>query len=179
MIKKHIIIFFLVISSFLLGNQFKEVESFNAKTTETTLKNNKTTVTKYKLKLKFPDMVYKEITYPEMNRGEVYLYVENEKKIYYPLLEQIITQEIDENENQILGVLRDLKESEKTEEIKFLEYENGTKILFNNYKKINGINFPTTVKIYEENNLISKLEFSDIKINSKLNKKDFQIDIKE
>lgn len=181
---------FVFLVEIIFGNDFSDVENFKTKVEQEVFINNKMKEKKYDLIVKFPDLVYKKILFPEINKGEIYVYNKNQKKIFYPLLEQTIIQVVDENENEILNILYDLKDEKKEKEkieilkngnnlIKEIVYKTGEKIKFVNYSKIKNINFPTLIEVYNEDEvLISRIKFQEIEINEKLPNKVFEIGVK-
>lgn len=185
---KKLILCFFVFSLSLFAedkNNFKQVNTFKAIIIENTHLNKRSKTKKYQVLANLPDKLIKKMISPSINKGEIYLYNGSNKTIYYPLLEQTIDQKINEDENYTLKFIRDLKSNDENtdfkviksdDQIKKIIYNDGITIKFESFSKINGINFPTHVRILDENIEISELVIKDIEINIPLSKKDFSLD---
>jgi len=178
---------FIFLVEMIFGNNFSDLENFKSLVTQKTFLNNKVKEKKYEMVVKFPDLIYKKTLFPEINKGEIYVYNKNKKYIYYPLLEQNISQEIDESENEFLEILKELKGNNKGEKknkiisnekglIKEIVFDTGEIIKFENYIKIKDIYFPESIDIYDENEVIvSKMKFDKITLNQKISNEIFEI----
>jgi len=185
---KKIILYLFIFSLSLFAedkNEFKKINTFKAIFTESSHLNNRTKIKVYEVLASLPDKLKKKIISPSINKGEIYLYIGSDKTIYYPLLEQTIDQKINEDENYILKFIRDLKSNDENinfrviksdDQIKKIIYNDGITIIFESFTKINGINFPTHVRILDENIEVSELMIRDIEINVPISKKDFYLD---
>lgn len=185
---KKIIFYFFILSLSLFAedkNYFKKVNTFKAVIIETNHLNKQTKTKEYNILADLPDKLIKKMISPSINKGEIYLYNGSNKTIYYPLLEQTIDQKINKDENYTLKFIRDLKSNDRNLDFKVVEinnqvqkiiYNDGITIKFESFSKINGINFPTHVRILDENIEISELIIKDIEINIPVSKKDFIID---
>lgn len=183
----------MVIISFLLGisvfgADFSTIDTFSLDVKERSVINKKEKKKEYILKVKFPDKIYKEMKKPDINKGEQYIYNGNKKTIYIPALKQKNTKDIEEEENYIIKVMRDIKninysrakngiieiEDGKvkvdtvSKKVLEAEYEDETKVVFEKYSEIAGYNFPVKVTIYDKGAFLSQLDFSNIKINEKI-----------
>jgi len=184
---KKIILFYLILtfSIFAKGNNdFSKIKTFSATIIESSTLNNQKKTKKYKVLADLPDKLIKTMISPKINKGETYLYDKNKKTIYFPLLEQTISQDINEEENYTLKFIKDLGGYNSTStfrivqsngEIKEIIYNDGIYIKLSNYSKINNINFPQNIKIFDKDIEISQLVLSNIKINIPVNDKDFLI----
>lgn len=177
---KKILMAFLVITSFIYCNSLSKINSIQAKVTEQTFinKNNKEKV--YTFQMKYPDKVYKEMLAPKINIGEKYIYNGKKKQVFYPLLGDSFIEEIDEDENYILQAIKAIKDGRKTftlenNEIKTLDMGDGITITFSTYKTFDNLNFPSKVEVFDGKRLMSKLVFSEVKINKVIDDKIFNI----
>ena len=181
-------IFILIFNLTLLSkdiNEFKNIDTFEAIVTEKNNINNQSKIKKYSILAKLPDRLIKEMISPEINKGEIYLYNGNDKKIYYPLLEQTIEQKITADENYTLKFVEDLKDYNSNSDfqvkkskgqIQKIIYKDGITIEFLDFQIINNINFPSHIKVFDGNIEISDLTFENIKLNVSVSQKDFTID---
>lgn len=177
---KKLLVLLLIISNIIFGASLSKINTLEAKITEKTFMNKNTKEKAYKFQMKYPDKVYKEMLSPKINIGETYTYNGKKKKVYYPMLKESFFETVNEDENYILQAIKAIKQGEKSyklekNEIKEFDLGEGIKIVFLNYSKFDGVNFPTKVEIYEEKRLISELLFSDIKINRNLTDNLFEI----
>lgn len=177
---KKILIIMLVLGSYLFANSLSKIESMSAQVKENTIVNKNKKEKTYSFTMKYPDKVYKEMISPKINAGEKYIYNGTKKLVYYPLLKDKFIEEIDDNENYILQAIKAIKSGKskmtlEKKEIKELKLDDGVRILFYDYKKIDGLNFPHKVEIYEGKSLYSTLVFSGVKLNQKVEDKIFNL----
>ena len=185
---KKLIFYFFLFSLCLFSedkNEFKKINTFKATITEKSHLNNRTKTKQYQVLANLPDKLIKTMISPSINKGEAYLYIGNNKTIYYPLLGQTINQKINEDENYTLKFIRDLQSQgdnigfkviKSNNQIKQIIYDDGIIINFEAFSKINGINFPIHVKILDGTVEISELLIKDIEINIPISEKDFSLD---
>ncbi|MBZ4682680.1 MAG: hypothetical protein PWP46_358 [Fusobacteriaceae bacterium] len=172
--KKIFFILFIIFSTFIYSNELKNLKSFKSFVEESTYLEKDIKVKKYNLIVKFPDKLYKEITFPEVNKGEKYIYNDKIKKTYYPLFDQYIEEPIEED--TILDYINFIKNDFNIEEninVK-VEYDNGYSILIREVSEISEIKFPKLIEIYEKNVLIKKIKFFNIEIDSSIDEKIFE-----
>jgi outer membrane lipoprotein-sorting protein len=179
-------IFIMSISLFAKGvDGFEKIKTFRATITESSNLNNQKKTKEYHILALLPDQLKKEMISPSINKGEIYVYKGKNKTIYYPLLEQIIEQKIDENENYTLRFIRDLsshtdnpnfKLIKSNNQVKEIVYNDGITIKFESFTTINEIKFPTHVKIFDNSMEVSDLMIKDIEINLPVSKKELSID---
>ena len=85
-----------------------------------------------------PKKIRIEILSPEINKGEIYTYENNKKYIYYPILDQTVEQTFSSTDSDIIKIIEDIKNINKTVEKNGKKYivENGLvkSIASNNYK---------------------------------------------
>ncbi len=161
------------------------IESFKFDAREVTVVNNRKRVKEYKVAAKLPDLIRKEITFPEENKGEVYIYKKDKKIVYLPLFEQSYEENLDNEENYIIKVIKDLKEREQADpvfkedfyagRIKEISYENGLKIKFDKLDRISGYYFPVKIRVYDVDALISEVVIKNVQVNLPLGKEEFEI----
>lgn len=192
--KAFLLIFMIFSATSIMAKDFSDIKSFKVNAKEKTVVNKRERKKEYTLTVKFPDKVLKEMKSPEVNRGELYSYNGSKKTIYIPLLKQKSEKEIEEDENYIIKIMKEIREVdiEKAKNNQ-VENENGTykidkakgvitealcdesRIVFSNFENINGINFPKKVEVYEKKALVSVVEFSDVKVNENIADSVFQI----
>lgn len=139
----------------------------------------------YQLNISFPYLFRKEVTYPKMNQGEIYLYTGKEKKVYLPIFKQTKVTAVSENDNAILNTIQSLFQKMKTDKKLQKDYyskketkvdlEKGYQIFLRSYVEIGDYIFPQDWEIQERGGKIATLHFSEIVLNPNLKEKDFQI----
>lgn len=177
---KKLLMLMIIINTFVFSNSLSKINTLTAKVNEKTIINKNKKEKSYSFGMKYPDKAYKEMLSPKINAGEKYIYNGKKKLVYYPLLKDKFIEDIDENENYILQAIKEIKVGKKlmvieSDEVKELDLGDGTRIVFYDYQKIDGLNFPSKVEIYEGKNLYSTLLFSEVKINKSINDEVFKI----
>ena len=192
--KTSFFIIMFCIAATLCAKDFSDIKSFKVNVKEKSIVNKREKKKEYELTVKFPDKVLKEMKSPEVNKGEIYVYNGDKKTVYIPLLNQKSEKTIDEDENYIIKIMKEIR-AVNIENAKngVVENENGiykvdiekkvviealcddNRIVFSNFENINSINFPKKVEVYEKKSLVSAVEFSDIKINENTPDTLFQI----
>ena len=182
--KKLIVLLFLILGACVFSKDMGKIKSISALVEENTHYNNRKTYKKYRIKSIIPDKIRKEMLAPEINSGEVYVYRGSEKQIYYPILEQTVSQKIDKDENFIIKVIKDLENPEKLTILredkltKAISYNSGLEIKFQDYEKIGDYDFPKNIKVYDQESLISELSFKEVELDIDLCESEFQLNIK-
>ena len=143
--KKWILTVFLLIffTAFSSEKRISDIKNLAFSTQEILVVNGKERETKYDIKFQVPDKIKKEITFPELNKGELYIYNKNEKTIYLPIFHQITHEKISNDENRIIEVINYIFEKEKKDinfrkkyynsEIKEISLDDGVKIKFDKF----------------------------------------------
>ncbi len=177
---KKLLIMMIVINTFVFSNSLSKISSLTAKINEKTVVNKNKKEKSYSFSMKYPDKAYKEMLSPKINVGEKYVYNGKKKLVYYPLLKDKFIEDIDEEENYILQAIKEIKLGKKpmiieNGEVKELNLGDGTRIVFYDYKKVDGVKFPHKIEVYENKTLYSTLLFSEVKINKNIDDKVFKI----
>ncbi|WP_319202858.1 hypothetical protein [uncultured Ilyobacter sp.] len=182
-----LVLFFILIniSSFSAEKTLSDIKSFQFDAREVTLINGKKRVKDYNIKAVLPDLIKKEIIFPEENKGEIYIYNKNKKIVYLPLFEQSYEEELDDEENYIIKVIKDIKTKEQKDskfkndfysgKIKELEYESGLRIVFEKLENIKGYYFPVQITVYDGGSKLSEVILKKIVINPRFKVSEFEI----
>lgn len=137
---------------------------------------------KYDLIMVLPDKLKKIQTYPEINKGEVYIYTKGKKTVYLPFFDQV-TEESIKDEKTILDYFKEIVKLSQEDE----EFAKGIKLGKSSFYsgkdirvdlkgiyKSEGIYLPTRMEIFEKNDSVAKLIFNNIVINSDVKASEFQ-----
>ncbi len=186
--KKILLIVFLLILctlSFAEVKSISNIDSFKFDAREITILNGKKRIKEYHVIAVLPDKIRKEITFPEENKGEVYIYDGPTKIVYLPLFEQSYKEQLDNEENYIIKVLRDLKAKELSDpqfkknfysgNIKELQYNGGLTIKFEKLEKVSNYYFPVKIAVYDNGSLISEVMIKNVTINPTISEGAFTI----
>lgn len=140
---------------------------------------------KYSIDLEFPDRIRKEISYPDINKGELYIYNGTKKTIYLPIFEEYKDSEVDVDENEIIRILNSLKdiEKDKTKRKKYLDktldglfFKNSNiNVKFSKYTEVDDYVLPSEIEIFQDNIKLAKIEIYNIMTNPTLKKEMFEI----
>lgn len=188
--KKMILGFFLFLFSMMpsFAKEYQRIEKlsqFQFKIVEKDFHQGREKDLHYQLNISFPYLFRKEVTYPKMNQGEIYLYTGKEKKVYLPIFKQTKVTAVSENDNAILNTIQSLFQKMKTDKKLQKDYyskketkvdlEKGYQIFLRSYVEIGDYIFPQDWEIQERGEKIATLHFSEIVLNPNLKEKDFQI----
>lgn len=147
---KKIKYLFLLVSLNSFGLSFFN-NDFKATITEKSNQGIKEYTINYK-----PNKIVVEILSPEINKGEIYTYENNTKKIYYPILDEVVEQEYINEDNDIILSLATLKDIKKTTVKDNKEYI----VEDDKIKKIISSNYIILFK-YNKDNKISNIIFEN------------------
>ena len=186
--KKWILICFLLtfFTAFSSEKRISDIRNLAFSTQETLVVNGKERETEYGVKFQVPDKIRKEITFPELNKGELYIYDGSEKTIYLPIFQQITREKISSDENRIIEVINYILEKEKKDtnfrkkyynnEIKEISLEDGVTIKFNKFEKIDGYLLPVSFELFDNEIKIGIVNIKNYQIDPKFDGKEFVLE---
>ena len=171
--KKYLILLFI----FIQGLVFDVVE-------KTTVKSKKKEIS-YKVDFELPNKIKKEVTAPELNKGEIYLYdyTANKKVVYLPLFNEVKENKIVDDENRIIKAINKIIEEEKknkdfsqkyySKKPQSLNIDEQVSIDILSYIEVDGYIFPEVVEIKDRGTKVADIKISNLKINPILDSKTF------
>lgn len=179
---------FLIFSCILFGKEYKpleQVKKFSFEVAEVNYIGKKQKKILYFVQMSLPNIFKKEILFPDLNKGEIYLYKENMKTVYLPIFEQKKTMRLEKEELQVLDVIKMLakqlstdlafrKEYYSKKNVEFILNEN-YKVIIQSYSDINQYLFPKKWLLEEKGQKILELTLSKIEINPNFTEEDFQV----
>ncbi|ERT40542.1 hypothetical protein, partial [Fusobacterium nucleatum] len=151
---------------------------------KTTVKSKKKEIS-YKIDFELPNKIKKEVTAPELNKGEIYLYdyTENKKVVYLPLFNEVKENKIVDDENRIIKAINKIIEEEKknknfsqnyyAKKPQSLNIDEQVSINILSYIEIDGYVFPEVVEIKDGGTKVGDVKISNLKINPILDNKTF------
>lgn len=181
---KKIFVFFLLLSVSLFADykRLADIETIEARVKESLVINNKKKDSSYILKFQRPNKIKKEILTPELNRGEIYIYNNDEKIVYLPLFDQKTVEKVEPEENEFIRVINYILGQDKENDefrkdyylgkIKSIEIENN-KIVLKALKEYGGYLLPSKLEIYDGNTKIGSLEITSYQLNTPIDKEEF------
>ena len=157
---------------------------------EITTVNSKKRELKYSIDFKLPNKIKKEVLYPDLNKGEIYIYdySKNKKSVYLPIFNEIKENSIDNEENRIISAINKIIVAEKNDK-KFREdYQNQKRLLLQIDKNIeieilDYLNqedyvFPKTIIIKENNIKVGEVSIGNLVVNKTLENSLFELNKK-
>ena len=157
---------------------------------EITTVNSKKRELKYSIDFKLPNKIKKEVLYPDLNKGEIYIYdySKNKKSVYLPIFNEIKENSIDNEENRIISAINKIIVAEKNDK-KFREdYQNQKRLLLQIDKNIeieilDYLNqedyiFPKTIIIKEDNIKVGEVSIGNLVVNKTLENSLFELNKK-
>lgn len=185
--KKIILGLFIVINSLILatGKSISEIKNLSFEVTEISFVNGEKREQRYEIVLELPGKMKKTVLAPQMNRGEIYLYADEEKTVFLPFFNQIQKSKISQEENRILEFIntviskekndKNFKENYYLKENQYLTLNSGEKIFIDRKEEFEGFLLPKKVRIHSGEVTVADLELKNIKVNNKLEKTVFEI----
>ena len=156
---------------------------------EITTVNSKKRELKYSIDFKLPNKI-KKVLYPDLNKGEIYIYdySKNKKSVYLPIFNEIKENSIDSEENRIISAINKIIVAEKNDK-KFREdYQNQKRLLLQIDKNIeieilDYLNqedyvFPKTIIIKENNIKVGEVSIGNLVVNKTLENSLFELNKK-
>jgi len=187
-VKKLLILLFLLMTTLTLSKEksISDIKTLEFLTKEEIILNKENRKTEYNIKFQIPDKIKKEIVIPELNKGEIYIYNQNEKIVYLPLFEQVTHEKVNADENRIIKVINYIFKQEKENEdfrkkyyaskIGELILEDGVKIRFKKFSKVDGYLLPVSFEIYDKDIKIGDIKIEKYKINPNFSKEEFMLE---
>ncbi|MBQ3437361.1 MAG: hypothetical protein IJG31_02465 [Fusobacterium sp.] len=185
--KKYILICIFLLSSLAFAiNDLSTLKTLKFNAEEKQLINGREKLIKYSVTIEFPKKIRKEINFPELNKGEVYVYENNLKKVYLPIFDEYKETDIDADENKIIQAINKLIFLEKDEKFKKeyqskklkafkLDENENTIININTYLEKDNYILPENIEIIDDNISLGTVFIRDIEINIPLNKEIFYL----
>lgn len=182
--------FLLQVLVFSASKSLSTIKTLKFSVNEITTVNSKKRELKYSIDFKLPNKIKKEVLYPDLNKGEIYIYdySKNKKSVYLPIFNEIKENSIDNEENRIISAINKIIVAEKNDK-KFREdYQNQKKLLLQIDKNIeieilDYLNqedyiFPKTIIIKENNIKVGEVSIGNLVVNKTLENSLFELNKK-
>ena len=182
--------FLLQVLVFSVTKSLSTIKTLKFSVNEITTVNSKKRELKYSIDFKLPNKIKKEVLYPDLNKGEIYIYdySKNKKSVYLPIFNEIKENSIDSEENRIISAINKIIVAEKNDK-KFREdYQNQKRLLLQIDKNIeieilDYLNqedyiFPKTIIIKENNIKVGEVSIGNLVVNKTLENSLFELNKK-
>ena len=180
--KKFLILLFILVQGLVFSatKTLSDIKTVKFDVVEKTTVKSKKKEISYKIDFELPNKIKKEVTAPELNKGEIYLYdyTANKKVVYLPLFNEVKENEIVDDENRIIKAINKIIEEEKknknfsqkyyAKKPQSLNIDEQVSINILSYIEIDGYVFPEVVEIKDGGTKVGDIKISNIQINPKL-----------
>lgn len=141
----------MIILILFFGINVFALDFFNSEFKTTITEKSAQGIKKYTLDYS-RDKIVVEILSPKVNKGEIYTYENNKKRIFYPILNEEVEQDYASEDNDIVLALSTLKDIKKSTVKDGKEYI----VVNNRIEKILGPDYKIEF-MYNKKNMISKI----------------------
>ena len=183
--KKFIILLFIFIQGLVFSTtkSLSDIKTLKFDVIEKTNVKSKKREISYKIDFMLPNKIKKEVTAPELNKGEIYFYdySANKKVVYLPMFNEVKETQIIDEENRIIKAINKIIDEEKKNK-EFSKNYNAKKpqslniddqviVDILSYVEVEGYILPEVVDIKDDGTKVGNIKISNIQINPKLEEK--------
>ena len=185
--KKYLILLFILIQGLIFSatKSLSDIKTLRFDVVEKTNIKSKKREISYKIDFILPNKIKKEVTAPELNKGEIYIYdySQNKKVVYLPMFNEVKETQIVDDENRIIKAINKIIEEEKKNK-EFSKNYNAKKpqnlnideqvtVDILSYIEVEGYILPEVVDIKDGGTKVGNIKINNIKINPILDNKVF------
>ena len=183
--KKYLILLFILIQGLIFSatKSLSDIKTLKFDVVEKTNIKSKKREISYKIDFILPNKIKKEVTAPELNKGEIYIYdySKNKKVVYLPMFNEVKETQIVDDENRIIKAINKIIEEEKKNK-EFSKNYNAKKpqnlnideqvtVDILSYIEVEGYILPEVVDIKDSGTKVGNIKISNLQINPKLEEK--------
>ena len=183
--KKFLILLFILIQEIVFSatKSLSDIKTLKFNVVEKTTVKSKKREISYKIDFMLPDKIKKEVTAPDLNKGEIYLYdyTTNQKVVYLPMFNEVKETQIVDEENRIIKAINKIIEEEKknkefsknysAKKAQSLNIDGQVTVDILSYLEVEGYILPEVVDIKDGGTKVGNIKISNIQINPKLEEK--------
>ncbi len=183
--KKYLILLFIFIQGLVFSatKSLSDIKTVKFDVVEKTTVKSKKKEISYKVDFELPNKIKKEVTAPELNKGEIYLYdyTANKKVVYLPLFNEVKENKIVDDENRIIKAINKIIEEEKknkefsknynAKKPQSLNIDEQVTVDILSYIEVEGYILPEVVDIKDSGTKVGNIKISNLQINPKLEEK--------
>jgi len=183
--KKFIILLFIIVQGLVFSatKSLSDIKTVKFDVVEKTTVKSKKKEISYKIDFEIPNKIKKEVTAPELNKGEIYLYdyTTSKKVVYLPLFNEVKENKIVDDENRIIKAINKIIEEEKknkefsknynAKKPQSLNIDEQVTVDILSYIEVEGYILPEVVDIKDSGTKVGNIKISNLQINPKLEEK--------
>ena len=180
--KKFLILLFILVQGLIFSatKSLSDIKTLKFDVVEKTNIKSKKREISYKIDFMLPNKIKKEVTAPELNKGEIYLYdySTNQKVVYLPMFNEVKESQIVDEENRIIKAINKIIEEEKknkefsknygAKKAQSLNIDEKVTVDILSYIEVEGYILPEVVDIKDGGTKVGNIKISNIQINPKL-----------
>ena len=180
--KKFLILLFILIQGIVFSatKSLSDIKTLKFNVVEKTTVKSKKKEISYKIDFMLPNKIKKEVTAPDLNKGEIYLYdyTTNQKVVYLPMFNEVKETQIVDEENRIIKAINKIIEEEKknkefsknysAKKAQSLNIDGQVTVDILSYLEVEGYILPEVVDIKDGGTKVGNIKISNIQINPKL-----------
>ena len=180
--KKFLILLFILIQGIVFSatKSLSDIKTLKFNVVEKTTVKSKKREISYKIDFMLPNKIKKEVTAPDLNKGEIYLYdyTTNQKVVYLPMFNEVKETQIVDEENRIIKAINKIIEEEKknkefsknysAKKAQSLNIDGQVTVDILSYLEVEGYILPEVVDIKDGGTKVGNIKISNIQINPKL-----------
>ena len=180
--KKFLILLFILVEALVFSatKNLSDIKTLKFDVVEKTNIKSKKREISYKIDFMLPNKIKKEVTAPELNKGEIYLYdySTNQKVVYLPMFNEVKETQIVDEENRIIKAINKIIEEEKknkefsknygAKKAQSLNIDEKVTVDILSYIEVEGYILPEVVDIKDGGTKVGNIKISNIQINPKL-----------
>ena len=183
--KKFLILLFILIQGIVFSatKSLSDIKTLKFNVVEKTTVKSKKREISYKIDFMLPNKIKKEVTAPDLNKGEIYLYdyTTNQKVVYLPMFNEVKETQIVDEENRIIKAINKIIEEEKknkefsknysAKKAQSLNIDGQVTVDILSYLEVEGYILPEVVDIKDGGTKVGNIKISNIQINPKLDER--------
>lgn len=183
--KKYLILLFILIQGLVFSatKSLSDIKTLKFDVVEKTNIKSKKREISYKIDFILPNKIKKEVTAPELNKGEIYIYdySKNKKVVYLPMFNEVKETQIVDDENRIIKAINKIIEEEKknkefsknynAKKPQSLNIDEQVTVDILSYIEVEGYILPEVVDIKDSGTKVGNIKISNLQINPKLEEK--------
>ena len=183
--KKYLILLFILIQGLVFSatKSLSDIKTLKFDVVEKTNIKSKKREISYKIDFILPNKIKKEVTVPELNKGEIYIYdySKNKKVVYLPMFNEVKETQIVDDENRIIKAINKIIEEEKknkefsknynAKKPQSLNIDEQVTVDILSYTEVEGYILPEVVDIKDSGTKVGNIKISNLQINPKLEEK--------
>ena len=178
--KKYLILLFILIQGLVFSatKSLSDIKTLKFDVVEKTNIKSKKREISYKIDFILPNKIKKEVTAPELNKGEIYIYdySKNKKVVYLPMFNEVKETQIVDDENRIIKAINKIIEEEKknkefsknynAKKPQSLNIDEQVTVDILSYIEVEGYILPEVVDIKDGGTKVGNIKINNIKINN-------------